>query len=291
MKKGKFTCYDGMKLQSYTFDVENAKGVIQISHGMQEYAKTYFKFAKFMQEKGYIVYIIDQRAHGLSCAKEDLGKVDGDVFQQTVCDQLRVSRFLKETYNLPLYVLGHSYGSFIMQEYLKRNKFADKILLLGSGYMKNPVIWFGKIMASLTCAFKGKDAKAKLVEKAGLGAYANKFSDASWITSDEEETKEFYADELNGQTSSAGFYKSMFANQLKLYKDLKNVDKNLPIGIFSGSQDPVGLFSKGAIKLYNVYNKKGLNVSLKLYSKMRHNILQEQKKEYAFADILNFIEN
>ena len=67
MKKNKFICYDDTELQGYLFEVDNPKGVVQIAHGMQEYSKTYFKFAQFLNKKGYIVYMIDQRGHGKSC--------------------------------------------------------------------------------------------------------------------------------------------------------------------------------------------------------------------------------
>ncbi len=292
MKKNKFICYDDTELQGYLFEVDNPKGVVQIAHGMQEYSKTYFKFAQFLNKKGYIVYMIDQRGHGKSCKNiSELGKVKGDIFNQTVADQLRVSEMLFEKYNKPIYFIGHSYGSFIGQKYLTQNKHAKKIILIGSAYMKTMLVRFAKLVANLTCLFKGKDANAKLIEKLSFESYKKSFDNASWITSSSEETDAFYSDELNGTPFSAGFYKYMFSNQLKLYKNLNLIDKNLPIGIFSGGYDPVGDFGKSVCKLFNVYNKNNLNVSLKIYSKMRHGILQEINKQQVFDDILKFIEN
>lgn len=292
MKQGKFICYDQTELHTYLYEPEKPKGIIQIAHGMQEYSKTYFKFAEFLKKKGYIVFLMDQRGHGKSCQSiRDLGKVNGDIFAQTVCDQLRVSKMLVEKYNLPLTFIGHSYGSFIGQSYLTQNKHAEKIILIGSAYMKTPLIRVGKYVANLTTTFKGKDAHAKMIENMSFKNYKKAFKDASWITSDEDETKAFYGDVLNGTPFSAGFYKYMFKNQLRLYKNLKQVDRSVKIGIFSGAQDPVGNFGKATTKLFNVYNKKGLNVTLKIYAQMRHGILQEKNKQMVYNDILNFIQD
>lgn len=291
MKQENFIGFDGTVLQSYLYEVENPKGVVQVAHGMQEYSKTYFKFAEYLSKNGYIVFLLDQRGHGKSCKSiSELGKVNGDVFTQTVKDHLKASEQLKDKYNLPIYFIGHSYGSFIGQSYLHENKYASKILLLGSSYMKSPLIRFAKIMADTTVLFKGKDAPATFIENNSFKRYKKYFNDASWITSDEKESKLFYDDKLNGTPFSAGFYQSMFSNQLKLYKKMNEVDKSLPIGIFCGADDPVSNFAKGTKKLYEFYKKHGLNATLKIYSNMRHGILQEKEKTLVYKDILDFIE-
>lgn len=290
MKQENFKCADGAILQSYIYEAEDAKGTVQIAHGMQEYSKTYFKFAEYLKKQGYNVFLLDQRGHGKSCKSiSELGKVSGDIFNQTVNDHLNATEMLVERFDKPIYFIGHSYGSFIAQSYLQKNKHAKKIILLGSSYMKTPLIRFGKVMANLTVRFKGKDAPAKFIENNSFKRYKKHFKDASWITSDEKETKAFYGDVLNGTPFSAGFYKYMFSNQLKLYKNLKNVDKNLPIAIFSGANDPVGNFGKGAKKLFNVYDNFGLNVTIKIYPNMRHGILQEKERTKVYKDIIEFI--
>jgi len=291
MKQENFVCGDGVVLQSYVFETEDPKGVVQIIHGMQEYSKTYFKFAEFLKKQGFNVFLIDQRGHGKSCKNiSDLGKINGDNFNQTVNDHLQATEMLVEKYDKPVFLIGHSYGSFIAQSYLQKNKYAKKIILLGSSYMKSPLIRFGKIMADLTVRFKGKDATAKFIENNSFKRYKKHFKDGSWISSDEKESKAFYDDALNGTPFSAGFYQNMFTNQLKLYKNLDKVDKDLPIAIFSGADDPVSNFSKGAKKLFNVYENQGLNVTLKIYPDMRHGILQEKDKATVYKDILEFIE-
>lgn len=294
MEKSVFKSYDGKELACYLYESKNPKKVIQIAHGMQEYSRTYFEFAEFLQSKGYTVFLFDQRGHGKSVQdKTELGKVDGDIFEKTVQDHLFVSKMLKEKYNVPLIFIGHSYGSFIGQKYLQESTYHEKVILIGSSYMNTFLIKFANIVAKLQNAVFGKDKPANLIESLSVKGYQKYFKDASWITSDQEETEKFANDELNATVFPIGFYYYMFKNQLKLYdkKELEKVDKNIPILIASGDKDPVGNFGKGTERLFMEYKKYGLNVKIKLYKDLRHGILQEVNKQEIYNDMLEFIES
>ena len=76
MKLTDFESFDGSLLKAYIFEPKTkAKAVVQFAHGMQEYSATYFEFANFLADNGYIVVLFDQRGHGKSVQKQDLGKV------------------------------------------------------------------------------------------------------------------------------------------------------------------------------------------------------------------------
>ena len=76
MKQSKFESFDGTILQQYTFGCNNPKAIIQIAHGMQEYSATYFNFAQFLCDNGFMVVLFDQRGHGKSVKAEDIGKIN-----------------------------------------------------------------------------------------------------------------------------------------------------------------------------------------------------------------------
>lgn len=310
MKQDYFISYDGTKLVRYEFDCQNPKAIVQIAHGMQEYSATYFPFAQFLSDNGYKVVLFDQRGHGKSVKPEHLGMVNKeeknqttmpsdydlslireDIFRQTVADHILMTKILKNEYNLPVYFIGHSYGSFIGQAYLEECPDADKIVLIGSGYMKKPLIHIAKGVSKIVKAFKGVDSKATLVETLSFKAYTKKFKNGSWVTSDIQETSKFYSDPLNATSFSSGFYSSMFTNQLKHPNTsaLKKVSKSRPVLIASGQDDVIGDMGKGVKKLYEVYKQSGLNVSLKIYENMRHAILQETNKQEVFDDLLYFL--
>ena len=81
MIKEEFTlksAYDGLDLSCAAYlpeeHAENAKGVVQLVHGMCEYKERYENFAEFLTDHGYIVFSHDHRGHGKSVKNEENGK-------------------------------------------------------------------------------------------------------------------------------------------------------------------------------------------------------------------------
>ena len=121
--------YQDYESSCYIWDkVENAIGVVQIIHGMQEHAKRYNNFAKFLNSKGYIVFASDLRGHGLTTLINNgqFGYSDGDIFMEIVNDQIIFTEYLNNKYKLPISIFGHSFGSFITQKYMIENSFKIK---------------------------------------------------------------------------------------------------------------------------------------------------------------------
>ena len=294
--QGFFESFDKTKIHYYKWDeVDKPKGVVQIIHGMAEYAGRYENFAKYLNSVGYIVFADDHRAHGETAPDESkIGKYDGEnLFFDTLKDELFISKKLKEEYNLPLFVFGHSYGSFLTQVYIQNSNIYDKAIICGSALMKGRVdVKLGLLIAKLTKAFKGKDANAKLIEKINFGGYNKKFKEGVWLNSVKEEAEKYYADKFCGKSFSAKFYVDFFGAFSKIYKkkNLLKIDKTKPIFIIAGNDDPVGSMGKSVTKLYNFYKKLGLDAYVKLYSGARHEILNEKIKNEVYEDIREFLE-
>ena len=71
---------------------------------------------------------------------------------------------------------------------------------------------------------------------------------------------------------------------------MEKISKEESTLIIAGEDDPVGRMGKGPSWLYNRYKKLGLSdVTLKIYSRMRHEILNETDRERVYRDILEFI--
>lgn len=287
MIEDSFKSFDGKELHYYLVEAEKPKAVVQIVHGMQEHAKRYLPFMEFLQKNGYTSFASDLRGHGKSM-DEIPGYSDGDIFQEIVKDQIEITKFLKEKYNLPVYIFGHSFGSFITQYYIANSdNIASKAVLCGSTFTNNALYKFGKFFAKLTCAFKGKKHEAKLIENMSLKGYGKKFPNGNWLSRDEENWEKYKADEFCGQPFPASFYLSMFKNGAKNYKNIGNID--IPVLIISGTSDPVsGKNAKGAEKLYRVYKDNGIDVQLILYDRARHELLNETNKEDVYKDVLEF---
>ena len=278
----------------YWDEVNEPKGVVQIIHGMAEHSARYTKFAKFLNANGYLVYCNDLRGHGFNVVREELGWDEGDMWTNDLTDQLRLSEYINIQHpNLPLIVLGHSYGSFLAQAYLPLNRRAVAIIFSGSCYMKGGSIFFGRIMSNHLFRRHGNKVRAKLMYDLTFASYQNSFKgNGAWITSNEDEAEKYKKDFRCGYILTTNFYKYFFAGLKKLYKsDKKQANKQMPLYIFSGTDDAVGKMGKGVTKLYKYYTEKvGMqNVDFKLYDGGRHEMLNEVNREVVFADVLDFI--
>lgn len=292
MEEMKFKGYKDFELYARLYDIKSPVAVCQIIHGMQEHSARYDNFCKFLNKNNIAVFITDTRGHGRSIKNNMAGYSDGDISKENIQDQLLVSKYLKEKYkDIPLILIGHSYGSFLSQGYINSGKgLADKVVLIGSAYTKTGLMRMGKVLANMAKFFKGRKASAKAVEKIGFGGYGKPFEDNNWLTRDTKIWEEYKNDKYCGNPFPNAFYQSLFKMMLKNYNNLKNVDKNLPILILSGDKDPVGGNGKLVKELYNKYKREGFkNLYIKLYEDCRHEILNELNKEEVYNDILTFI--
>ena len=166
MKYVKFTSFDNTILQAYVWDdVKMPKGVVQIVHGMAEHARRYDDFAKFLNANGYIVFADDHRAHGNTEKKNDIGYHAGDIYGDSVKDELFITKYLSEKYALPVVFLGHSYGSFIGQRYLENDSDAVGVILSGSARQPGVVVGAGKFFSNTITKMKANRRKANLWTK------------------------------------------------------------------------------------------------------------------------------
>ena len=289
--------FDKTKIFTYTYDkVKNPKGVVLIVHGMAEHAERYKEFAEFLNENKYIVFCFDLRAHGKTAPDaQSLGKYPGDLFDDCVGDMMFFSNYLHETYNLPLYVLGHSFGSFLLQRYIEIYQNYDGVIFSGSANMNHQAsVAMGLMVARMTKLFCGKNHAAKMIANLSFGSYGKHFENKNWLTRDETIFNKYQFDKFCGFVCSANFYCSFFKNLKKIYKteNLAQISFDKPMLILSGSSDPVGGFGKLTTKLKNLYEKLGAkNIGFKLYENARHEILNETNKKEVYDDILSFLEN
>lgn len=298
MKYTKFTSFDNTVLSAYIWDdVKKPKGVVQIVHGMAEHARRYDDFAKFLNSNGYIVYADDHRAHGNTEKKEGLGYHKGNIYGDSVKDEVEITKFLINQYNLPVVFLGHSYGSFIGQGYLQTENDASGVILSGSARQPGAIVGLGAGLSSIITKIRGEDKKGKLMDKISFGSFNKPFKKEghkfAWLSRDEEQVKKYCYDDQCGYVMANNFYKCFMAGLKEIYRseNLAKVKTDKPIAIFSGECDPVGGKKASNVKkLYNMYKDLGVQkVTVKIYPNARHEILNETNNKEVYADILEAI--
>lgn len=294
MKTIKLKGYLDFELTCYVWDnVKEATGVVQIIHGMQEHAKRYNDFAKYLNNQGLIVFASDLRGHGATAISNNLplGYSNGDIFDEIVKDQIIITEYLKNKYTLPISIFGHSFGSFITQKYLIENGFKIKnAVLCGSTYTNNASFKMGFTLASILKFFGQKKKQANLIESMSIRKYGKDFKNGNWLSRDEKVWNKYSQDELCGKPFPNNFYWSFFKNARKNYKNLKNIPFYLPILIISGTADPVA-GKNGLFKLFFTYGQAKKKVFLKCYPDARHEIINEINNDEVFKDLSNFLKN
>lgn len=276
-------------------------GVLQIAHGMVEFIDRYDRFARFMNQHGYVVAGHDHLGHGQSVVSEkDLGffrKNKGN--EAVIADMRRLHLIMKKHYpGVPYYLLGHSMGSFFTREYIEQyGNDLTGVIVMGTGSQPPAVLKMGKALCRSTAALKGWRHRSKMINDMSFASYNRKFEPArterDWLTRDEKIVDAYNANPLNNFMFTVNGYYSMF-NAIEAAQDRKKIEKipkDLPILIVSGKDDPVGDFGKGVTKAYESYRDAGIHdVQMHLFENDRHEILNELDHGKVDRYILDWIE-
>ena len=126
----------------------------------------------------------------------------------------------------------------------------------------------------------GFDKTSALVRKLSFGVYNDKFkpnrTDVDWLSADEEAVDSYLADPLVRRTTSAGMFWELLSSMKRHSSPRKydRWDKDLPVLLISGSEDPVGGAGKGVATIHRQMEQAGMkHVTMKLIPGARHAIL------------------
>ena len=301
LERFSFLDKEGKEIKCYKWiPRKKAIGIIQIVHGMTEYALRYDYFAERLCEQGYVVYAHDHRGHGeTATSNEERGYIaDNEGFDILVEDVKELTDIIKkDNKDLPIIIFGHSMGSFVSQRYIELyGKEIQGLILSGTDGKPQLHTKLGIIISKIEILIRGRKAKSKLMDKLSFGNFNSKFkpnrTNYDWLCSVDEEVDKYIASPMCGFICSTSFYYDLIRGLWKIHKEknLNSIPKNLPILIFAGDKDPVGNFGKGIINLYECYKRLGINnIKYKLYKSGRHEMLNEKNKDEVIDDILEWI--
>ena len=94
------------------------RGIVQISHGMCDYAENYALLAERVTAAGLVVCGNDHLGHGNTAEDaRDLGYFAGGSYEVLLKDLRKMNRIIRSMYKgVPLVLLGHSMGSFYARQ-------------------------------------------------------------------------------------------------------------------------------------------------------------------------------
>lgn len=276
----------------------DAKGVIQISHGMCEYIERYTGFAQFLTQNGFCVCANNHLGHGASAAsEEDLGyfaKRGGEKF--LVDDLHTLTTMMKMKYpSLPIILFGHSMGSFIARNYVtKYGKDLDAVIFCGTSG-PNPGARAGKKLATIEKKRHSEKYRSSWLQQLVFHAYNRKNERRTkfdWLSRDTQIVDNYSADPFCNFTFTVSAFEDLFTLLIQCNDPewFSTYPKELPTLLISGDMDPVGDYGKGVSYVYKTLISAGAKeIDLKLYHGARHELLNETNREEVYGDVLQWI--
>lgn len=277
------------------------RGVLQIAHGLNEYGGRYGDFAAYLNSQGWVVAAADHYGHGKSGSPGgQLGTLAPGHGWLHMLEDMRTlsSRLRRDWPDLPLFLMGHSMGSFLVRDLLLRYPDAYAGILL-SGTGSNPRVLYdvGLGFCWILTLFKGRHGHSRLVRDLVLGRYARPFrtegSPIAWLSRDPHVYQSCAQDPLCTYLPDLEYFLQFLAGMRHMDRPRKlaQLPKNLPILLFSGSRDPVGGNSRGVCRIYRRLVEQGCSVELLLYPGGRHEMLNEINKDQVYQDVWEWLED
>ena len=277
------TADDGEEVVAYRWAGDGEpRGIVQIAHGMGEHAGRYRRLAGALTDAGYVVYAGDHRGHGRTAgALERLGDFGPGGWPGLMADIEQLAGVaLGEFPGLPLVMIGHSMGSFALQQFL----------LDHSRELAGAVL-------SGTSAIDVVAAGIDPTQEVDLSAFNAPFeparTESDWLSRDPDEVDLYIADDFCGFGVDAAAAASML-DSLAVCSDaerLAAIRSDLPIYLVSGSADPLAGGGELIELVAGRYRDAGVDdVTVAVYPDARHEVFNETNREEITSALIDWID-
>ena len=274
------------------------RGIVQLCHGMRDYVGRYQALAEYLTGKGYVFAGHAHLGHGKSAEDDERGffaERDGVLY--LLKDIHSMNKYLRGVYpTLPLWLLGHSMGSFLARLYTNRHPHSVQGLIIHGTAGPNPALPFGKLAVKIGKTFHGGRYRSRFVASLAFMGYNSKFpkseGEHAWLTRDIARVSSRDEDPYTNFTFTLSGYGDLFSmlGAANAKSWFKNYPKELPTLIISGTADPVGNYGRGPEYVYKQLLLEGCSsVTLKLYDDCRHELFNEYNREEIFEYITDWL--
>lgn len=272
----------GVTVRAYRWDPNGEPaGVVQVTHGMGEHALRYAELAGILTARGLVVYAQDHRGHGATARSEaDYGVLGTDGWTELVADIGRLTDLVRaEHADPPLVLLGHSMGSFAVQQYLlDHSDRVDAAALTGT--------------AAIDLLEPGLDLDNPIELSAFNAAFQPARTDYDWLSRDEARVDGYVADPRCGFGLDVPSSRGMFlaARRAADPAALAKIRADLPLYLAVGEADPVHGSLALLTPLVDRYRAAGLSdVIVKVYPRARHELFNETNRDEVYTDLVSWI--
>lgn len=267
----------GIPIVYDVYEAEAPRAVVQLLHGVGEHAGRYAALIEALVADGYTVYADDHRGHGRTGLRQwggdrtKLGRLGPGGLGAARDAVWTLAQLIRHAHpDLPLVLLGHSWGSFLAQMLLDRHPDAiDAVVLSGSALR-----WPG--------ALNSGDLNAPWKHLHGSGM--------EWLSSDEQVGRDFVADPLTTTTPLLRLFGPIETAKL-LGRPRRDLGHDVPMLLMVGRDDTVG-GPRSVHRLADAYrSRSGLtDVTTLVYPGARHEIFAEVQQAEVRADLLAWLD-
>lgn len=279
------------------------RAALLIAHGMAEHGARYARFAAALTAADWAVYALDWPGHGRSVRSPDeLGHFadrDGWRYALDALHDVR-QQVAQEQAGRPLFLFGHSMGSFLSQYHLvEEGAGLSGVILSGSSGTLGPLRAVGLALLRIEAALLGVRHRSALAEALTFKAFNARFkpnqTSADWLSRDVSEARKYVEDPWCGFRCSAGLWSGLLGAGGAFLdpQRLARIPKELPILLVNGSEDQASFGAKGPELLLKAYRAAGLkNASMQVYDQARHELLNEipECRERVTADLQGWLQ-
>lgn len=257
------------------------RAVVQLLHGVGEHAGRYTRLTQTLTTAGYTVYADDHRGHGRTGLRQHdgdhsrLGRLGPGGMPATRDAVWQFTELIRDAHpDLPLILLGHSWGSFLAQMLLNRHPDAyDALVLSGSALM-----WPGSLNpGDLNAPWAGEGATG-----------------VEWLSSDAEVGRDFLDDPLTTTTPLRKLFGLI--DSARLFERpgrglAQAAGHDIPVLLMVGRDDTVG-GPRSVHRLAAAYRERSgfADVTTLVYPDARHEIFNEVVQAEVRADLLAWLD-
>lgn len=266
----------GVAIHYYVWQAEAPRAVVQLLHGVGEYATRYERFAQALASAGYTVYAQDHRGHGATGLEQwkgdraKLGRLGPGGVRAAIAAIEQLTGIIRdENPDVPLVLFGHSLGSLFAQKLVDADAARyDAVVLSATAYR------------TLT-DMNGGDLNKRFAHLGTTGA--------EWLSRDLEVARAFAADPLTFDATVLKLFG--LPDTLRLLGTPRRLNRDVPMLIMIGEDDSLG-GPKSIAKLAAAYERRGglTDVTVTIYPGGRHEMLNETNQAEVRADIVAWLD-
>lgn len=295
-KEIKFTGANGVSLPGIIwYPLCSPTMVVQITHGMTEHIGRYEQLAEYLTSYGIAVAGFDLRGHGHNPGDNQCASFGEGGWNYALHDMHLFYLELNSKFpNIPHFMLGFSLGSFLLRDYL--NRYCDKVdgaIIMGTGHQPGAVLNMLMPVVKREIKANGFDSSTHKVNKLSFETYNQKFApnmtSVDWLCSDTTQRIKYRGDPLCRKTISAGLFWQLLDSMKRTGKlsSYRKWNKQMPVLLLSGQDDPVGDFGKGVQRVRQSMSRAGMK-HIQLYlvpgARNRSVICNGQEKDETTPD-------